>query len=141
MNCYYNITEEPIDFNQLTGLYKSQKSGGAVIFLGTIRDNNQDKKVDHLFYEAHVDLANKMIQQILEKSIAEFNLDYAIAVHRTGKLIPGEIAVAVITFSKHRKEAYNANQVIIHSIKHEAPIWKKEIFADGTSVWGNNCNC
>ena len=82
-----------------------------------------------------------MMQEILEKSIAEFHLDYAIAVHRTGKLLPGEIAVAVITFSKHRKEAYDANQVIIHAIKHEVPIWKKEIFTDGSYTWGNNCNC
>ena len=51
MNYYCNITESPIDYAQLTGLYNSSKSGGVVIFLGTIRDNNQ--KMSIIYFMRH----------------------------------------------------------------------------------------
>ena len=57
------------------------------------------------------------------------------------KVPVGESAVVVITASSHRKEAYTANRFIIDRIKHEVPIWKCEIFQDGSREWGNNCNC
>jgi molybdopterin synthase catalytic subunit len=49
--------------------------------------------------------------------------------------------VVVITASAHRGEAYEANQYIIHRIKHEATIWKCEYFSDGAKLWGGNCSC
>ena len=82
-----------------------------------------------------------MIKQILAEATQKWALHIAVAQHRIGKVAIGESAVVVITASAHRREAYEANQYIIHRIKHEATIWKCEYFADGTHQWGGNCSC
>jgi molybdopterin synthase catalytic subunit len=86
-------------------------------------------------------MAEKMISSIIADARLKFKLHGAICVHRIGKVEVCESAVVVITTSSHREEAYAANRYIIDRVKHEAPIWKKEIFSDGTAEWGHNCSC
>ena len=135
------ISAQPLDLVALLNKSHDPKAGALVLFIGDVRDNNIGKEVVHLEYEAHSSLASKMIKAILEEAIAKWNLNLAIAQHRIGKVGVGESAVVVITASPHRKEAYQANRHIIDRIKHEVPIWKCELFVDGTKQWGNNCNC
>jgi len=135
------ISDQPLDIVGLLSQSHNPKAGALVLFSGDVRDNNIGKEVAYLEYEAHTSLASKMIKEILEEAIAKWNLNLAIAQHRSGRVNVGESAVVVITASKHRKEAYQANRHIIDRIKHEVPIWKCEVFADGTKQWGNNCNC
>jgi molybdopterin synthase catalytic subunit len=135
------ISNQPLDIVSLLSGSHDPKAGALVLFSGDVRDNNLDKEVAYLDYEAHTSLASKMIKEILEEAIAKWNLNLAIAQHRAGQVRVGESAVVVITVSKHRKEAYLANRHIIDRIKHEVPIWKCEVFVDGTKQWGNNCNC
>jgi molybdopterin synthase catalytic subunit len=116
-------------------------AGAVVLFSGEVRDNNRGREVAWLEYESYVPLAEKVITDILEQARAKWALLIAVAQHRTGKVRIGETAVVVITASAHRAEAYAANRYIIDRIKHEAPIWKCEYFADGSHEWGNNCNC
>ncbi len=116
-------------------------AGAVVLFSGEVRDNNRGKEVAYLEYESHAPLAAKMIAEILQAAREKWSLQIAVARHRTGKVAIGETAVVVITASAHRSEAYAANRYIIDRIKHEAPIWKCEYFADGSHEWGNNCNC
>jgi molybdopterin synthase catalytic subunit len=97
--------------------------------------------VSYLEYEAYGPLAETMIGEILAEAKSRWSLQTAVAQHRTGVVAVGDTAVVVITASAHRGEAYAANRYIIDRIKHEAPIWKCEHYADGTHEWGNNCNC
>jgi molybdopterin synthase catalytic subunit len=135
------ISDQPLDIVGLLSQSHDPKAGALVLFSGDVRDNNLGKEVAYLEYEAHTSLGSKMIKEILEEAISKWNLNLAIAQHRTGRVNVGESAVVVITASKHRKEAYQANRHIIDRIKHEVPIWKCEVFTDGTKQWGNNCNC
>ena len=135
------ISDQQLDIVGLLARSHDPKAGALVLFSGDVRNNNIGKEVAWLEYEAHSTLASKMIKEILEQSIAKWNLNLAIAQHRIGKVGVGESAVVVITSSPHRKEAYQANRHIIDRIKHEVPIWKCEVFTDGTKQWGNNCNC
>ena len=116
-------------------------AGAVVLFSGEVRDSNQGKAVSFLEYEAHVPLATTLIAEILAMAKQRWSLHAAVAQHRIGKVGIGDSAVVVITASAHRGEAYAANKYIIDRIKHEAPIWKCEHYADGTKEWGNNCNC
>jgi molybdopterin synthase catalytic subunit len=135
------ISDQPLDIISLLSHSRDPKAGALVLFSGDVRDNNIGKDVAYLEYEAHFSLASQMIKEILEEAIAKWNLNFAAAQHRVGKVGVGESAVIVITASPHRKEAYQANRHIIDRIKHEVPIWKCEVFTDGTKQWGNNCNC
>ena len=135
------ISGQPLDLVGLLAHSHETKTGAVVLFSGDVRDNNMGKDVAYLEYEAHSPLASKMIKEILDEAITKWNLNLAVAQHRIGKVGVGESAVVVITSSPHRKEAYQANRHIIDRIKHEVPIWKCEVFIDGTKQWGNNCNC
>jgi molybdopterin synthase catalytic subunit len=135
------ITETPIDINELLAKSHSPKSGAVVLFSGEIRNANDGKEVSYIEYEAHKQLAEKVICNIVADAFGKWKLNYAVCVHRTGKVEISASAIVVITASSHRKEAYEANEYIVNRVKHEAPIWKKEYFSDGTYQWGNNCNC
>jgi molybdopterin synthase catalytic subunit len=43
--------------------------------------------------------------------------------------------VLVAIGSPHRSEAFEACRYAIDQLKHNAPIWKKEFWADGSSNW------
>ena len=135
------IIHNDIDVNAALMLSNDLRAGGRLIFLGDVRNFNQSKIVTNLEYEAELSMANETILQITNQAIQKFNLFFALCFHRIGKVSVGESAVIIITTHTHRQEAYNANQYIIDKVKHEAPIWKKEFYNDGTYSWGNNCNC
>ncbi len=132
------ITDESIIPHTLLALFHNPKAGAVVLFSGDVRNNNKDKEVQYLEYEAYQEMAEKLIAEVLNEAIEKWNLITAFCQHRIGKLLPSECAVLVITVSKHRKEAYEANQFIIDTIKRDAPIWKKEFYIDGKSEWKAN---
>jgi len=135
------LSDEPIDMVGLLSLAHHPGAGAVVLFSGEVRDSNRGQAVAFLEYEAHTAMAASMIAEILATARERWSLHTAIAQHRVGRVDTGDTAVVVITASAHRSEAYAANKYIIDRIKHEAPIWKCEHYADGTKEWGNNCNC
>ena len=135
------LSAGPIDMAAMLARAHHPGAGGVVLFSGEVRDSNRGRAVVFLEYEAYAPLAEKMIEDILATAKQKWGLHIALAQHRTGRVAVGDTAVVVITASAHRSEAYAANRYIIDRIKHEAPIWKCEHYADGEKEWGNNCNC
>lgn len=138
---YDFLSYSPINIPQLFADSHHEKCGAVVLFSGEVRNNNLGKEVQCLEFESFAPMANAMIAEILTTAKTKWKLEIAICQHRLGKVAVSESAVCVITSSSHRKEAYEANQYIMERVKHEVPIWKKEIFMDGSHEWGNNCNC
>ena len=136
-----HIQYTDLNYIELFNEFRNPNSGAVVLFSGEVRDNNKGREVTHLEYEAYEPMANKMIDEIVDEAITRFSLNQAICVHRLGRVEISGCAVVVITGSGHRKEAYDANRYIIDRVKNEVPIWKHEFFADGTSEWGQNCDC
>ncbi|TGK79150.1 molybdenum cofactor biosynthesis protein MoaE [Leptospira noumeaensis] len=134
---YKHITEEklilPSQFPPLPSM------GGYVFFAGIVRDINEGKQVTHLEYEAYSELANQMIENIIQDAFKTWELEFAECIHRLGRLGLGDVAVIVNTGAVHRDEAYKANRYIIDRVKHEVPIWKKEYYVDGSSEWSKGC--
>jgi molybdopterin synthase catalytic subunit len=135
------ITEAPLSVDALLREAHDPAAGGIVIFCGEIRGTHFSKKVDYLLYESFVPMAAQMLNTILEEAKVKWNLHYAGAMHRIGRLEISDCAVIVVTAHAHRGEAYEANQYIIDRIKNEVPIWKCEYFTDGTHEWGGTCHC
>lgn len=135
-----HISDREILAHELLKDYHHPEAGAIVLFSGEVRTDST-KEVLYLDYEVHKPLAEKMIHDILLEAGKYWNLKIALCIHRSGRVNISGAAVIVITASRHRKEAYEANQYIINRVKHEAPIWKREYFADGSSEWGHNCSC
>jgi molybdopterin synthase catalytic subunit len=109
--------------------------GALVTFDGIVRDHNEGQSVVRLEYSAYAALAESEGSRIVEEAIARFGLANAACIHRTGTLVPGEIAVRVWAASAHRGEAFAGCAHIIDAIKHRVPIWKKETYASGEQSW------
>lgn len=132
------IQEEPIDVGTLITKMKSSSVGALSIFLGTTRDNFENKKVLKLFYEAHPTMALKKMKDIAEYSLKTFNLLKILIIHRTGEVPVTEESIIIIATSAHRKESLDAISYCIDEVKKVVPIWKKEIFEDGNNIWKEN---
>ena len=120
--------------NILINAEKEKKYGALVSFIGSVREEANNGKVKKLFIEHYKNMAEKIIYKTALNAERKWNLDYCYIIHRYGTLKAGESIVMVITCSKHRKEAYAANQYIIDWLKINAPFWKKEIF-ENKSKW------
>jgi molybdopterin synthase catalytic subunit len=136
-----HLSAHTIDIAALLAAAHHPAAGAVVLFSGETRNSSQGREVAYLEYEAQESMAQNMIAAILQQAKERWQLNIALAVHRTGKVPVSGTAVVVITASAHRGEAYTANRFIIDKIKHEAPIWKCEYFTDGSKEWGGNCNC
>jgi molybdopterin synthase catalytic subunit len=110
-------------------------AGACVIFEGWVRDHNDGRSVEQLDYQAYAPLAVSEGERILDEALRRFELHAAIAVHRTGSLAIGDMAVWVGVSSGHRGAAFEACRWIIDEIKRRVPIWKNEHYADGESGW------
>jgi molybdopterin synthase catalytic subunit len=117
------------------GILENPTVGGIVYFQGVVRNHNEGKDVSSLEYEAYIPMANKMGEKILEQAKEKFDIVDAFCVHRVGHLSINDTAIWVITTSHHRKEAYEASQFIIDTVKGEVPIWKKEHYTQEEPKW------
>ena len=126
------IASEPLDVVEAMGRGSSPASGGVAVFVGTVRESaavsdNLDKPVTRLDYEAHPQLA---------EAASKWELNDVVAVHRTGACELGEPTVVVVCGAAHRGDALEACSFIIEEIKATVPIWKREVYADGSSWVG-----
>ena len=130
-----SVTTEPIDVMAVTQAVRSRRAGAVVLFLGTVREITGSLRTTALTYEAYEAMAVASLKEITREASDRWPLEAAAVVHRTGRLEPGDIAVAVAVSSAHRCEAFEAGQWIMDTIKQHTPIWKKEMRGDGSAEW------
>lgn len=128
----FQLTSRPIE-TLIESLHPH--AGGIVTFEGRVRAINDDRKVSSLEYEAYPELALHEGHAIISKAFEQFDILEARAIHRTGHLAIGDIAVRVMSAAVHRKEAFEATEYIINAIKTCVPIWKKEHYSNGEAIW------
>jgi molybdopterin synthase catalytic subunit len=131
----YSVSEHAIDIEMLLKTVKDDAAGATVIFLGTVRDHNDDYSVSGIYYEAYIRMAEEAMAKIIADAIKRWNLKRFAAIHRIGELKVGEVSVAVAVSSEHRAEAFEAGRYAIDRIKTEVPIWKKEVTNDKGPMW------
>lgn len=112
----------------------SAGDGAVLSFIGTARNHSGGKTVKSLYYEAYDSMAQREIERIAGEAMNRWPLTNCIVVHRTGTVEPGQASILIAVSSHHRGEGFEALRFIIDSIKKTAPIWKKEIYEDG-SAW------
>jgi molybdopterin synthase catalytic subunit len=133
------ISQKLDDLNTLISEMKktSKEAGAIVVFVGVVRGTREDKKVVRLEYEAHEALAPERMKQIIGELRAKYGIIDAIVEHKTGTAKVGEEVMYALVASKHRKEAFQALEELVDQVKHEVPIWKKEV-TEKKSYWVEN---
>lgn len=126
------LSQLPLEPDQVTSLVRQYTNGAVVTFLGTTRNNFQGKRVLTLEYEAFKEMAIKKLAEIREEVLAQFDIEDMAISHRIGTVPIGEISLVVAVASPHRKEAFWACHKAVDRLKEIVPIWKKEIFEEGS---------
>ena len=108
--------------------------GGICLFVGTIRNHSQGRKVTRLEFSSYDPMALREMEAIGAAAKEEFGLRHVALHHRKGDMAIGDIAVIIAVSSAHRKAAFAGCEWIIDRLKERVPIWKKEFWEDG-SYW------
>jgi molybdopterin synthase catalytic subunit len=104
------------------------------VFVGAVRDHDDDRIVDRLSYSAHPSALDQL-RQVADRVAAAHPVIGLAAVHRVGDLQIGDLAVVVAVSCAHRGDAFDACRELIDELKSTVPIWKHQHFRDGTEEW------
>jgi molybdopterin synthase catalytic subunit len=133
----YQITQDPISVEQVSNSVITPEQGATLTFIGTTREFTLGKRTVWLDYEAYIPMALSAMQQIGHELKAQWPGTLCAITHRLGKVDIGEISVVIAVSSPHRAECYEASRYAIERLKQIVPIWKKEIWEDGSEWKGH----
>jgi molybdopterin synthase catalytic subunit len=130
-----HLTRETLQLGPLLALVADPACGAQAIFLGTVRNANRGRAVVAIEYSAYELLAARTLARIAAELEAEApGLRLALC-HRLGRIEVGEASIAIVAASPRRDAALTAIRTALERVKSEAPIWKREIYADGSAEW------
>jgi molybdopterin synthase catalytic subunit len=130
------VTTEPLDVAAHERLVARPAAGAVVSFAGLVRDHDDGRGVLELEYEGHPS-AERVLAEVAAEILADPAV-YAVAVsHRIGRLEIGDVALAGAVSTAHRAAAFTACARLVDEVKARLPIWKRQVFADGTEEWVN----
>jgi len=133
------LTDLPIHNLGERGDQRSGATGAIVSFVGVARNSsneNPNTPVVRLDYEAYRPMAERELRAIADECVQRFGALRVVVHHRLGILEIGETAVAIQVESSHRSQAFDGCRYVIEEIKKRVPIWKREVYTDG-STWVN----
>jgi molybdopterin synthase catalytic subunit len=128
------LRETPLEVAEVLDALAGPAVGGIDVFVGTVRDHDHEQGVTGLEYSAHPTALARM-RDVAESVADTYDVLAVAAVHRVGRLGIGDAAVVVGTAAVHRGEAFDASRALIDELKATVPIWKHQLFADGTDEW------
>lgn len=123
-----------IDVEEAVSFVQSPDCGGIVTFIGTVRNETQQKQVTRLFFECYTPMALSEMRKIAQQAAQQWGVKKIAMLHVTGDKYPGDTVVVIAVAAPHRKAAFEACSYAIDTLKATVPIWKKEYFEDG-AVW------
>ena len=135
------LSEERLDVQGAIADVSLPAAGGLAVFIGTVRASpgvaeNEGREVVRLEYEAHPKMAENRLTEIARDASERWEVIRVAAIHRVGACDVGEPTVVVACSAEHRGAALDACRWIIDEIKTTVPIWKREVYSDGSSWVG-----
>lgn len=130
------VTDKLISAAHLATLVQSNTSGAVVTFSGDVRNHDGGKNVKTLTYEIHPS-AQDVLRSVVSEVSARFAINDVAVAHRYGDIAIGECAFAVAVSADHRQAAFDACSALVDTVKEKLPIWKHQVFADGSDQWVN----
>ncbi|MBO0805801.1 MAG: molybdenum cofactor biosynthesis protein MoaE [Nocardiopsaceae bacterium] len=129
------VRDSELSIDEVRAAVADPVAGGLVLFAGAVRDNDTERGVTALSYSAHPS-AEAELRRVAEDIVAKYpDVVGLAAVHRTGDLAVGDLAVVVGVSCGHRAEAFEACHALIDELKASVPMWKHQMFTDGSAEW------
>jgi molybdopterin synthase catalytic subunit len=130
------VVDRPLDLAALEALVADRAAGAVVTFSGNVRDHDHGREVVSLNYEGHPS-AQAVLLDVAEQIAAGHDIVALAVAHRVGELAIGEAALIAVVSAAHRGEAFQACAALVDLTKDKLPVWKHQVFADGTDEWVN----
>lgn len=130
------VGEALLSVTALEALVADDRAGAIVSFSGNVRDHDHGRSVATLTYEGHPS-AQAVLAEVAKEIDARFELVSLAVAHRVGPIAIGEAALVAAVATAHRGEAFTACQALVDLVKERLPVWKHQVFADGTDEWVN----
>jgi molybdopterin synthase catalytic subunit len=133
---YVAVSAEPLDIAAHESLVDLPSAGAHVVFCGVVRDTDHGRDVIELEYQGHPS-AEAVLREIADTIAAEDGVLALAVSHRVGVLAVGDPALVAAVATRHRREAFAVCARLVDEVKAKLPIWKRQVFADGTDEWVN----
>ena len=127
----FKVTTDVLSLDEAYAAVRKDGCGAVALFVGTVRDHHDGKKVTQISYSAFKEMAEKEFAAIAKEAEARWKTGAMYIAHRTGSLAIGDASVVIAVSSPHRAEAFEACRYAIETLKKMAPIWKEEFYETG----------
>ncbi|RAV22264.1 molybdenum cofactor biosynthesis protein [Paenibacillus contaminans] len=133
----YCLTNAPVSVEEVTSKVLDPNHGAAITFIGTTREITAGVRTVRLEYEAYAPMAIATLKQIGEEIFERWPGTKCAITHRLGVVDIKEISVVIAVSSPHRASCYEASRYAIERLKQIVPIWKKEVWENGSEWKGH----
>jgi len=130
------VTADPLDVAAHEAAVSHPAAGAVVVFQGAVRNHDHGRGVDKLEYEGHPD-ALRVLREVAEEIAADPDVLSVAVSHRIGPMEIGDVAIVAAVSTAHRLEAFTVCARLVDEAKARLPIWKRQLFDDGTDEWVN----
>lgn len=128
------VRSTPLELAEVLAAVDDTAAGGVASFVGTVRAQDRGRAVQGLGYTAHP-TATQVLREVCEEVAATAGVVAVAVLHREGDLALGEVAVVAAVAAEHRAEAFEGCRRLVDELKARVPIWKHQVFRDGTDEW------
>lgn len=128
------VVDEELDLAAHIDAVADAAAGATVSFTGMVRDHDGGRSVTSLEYQGHP-MAGRLVHEVAAEVAARPGVIAVAVTHRVGMLKIGDIAVVAAVSSAHRGTAFAACSDLIDEVKKRIPVWKRQVFVDGTDEW------
>lgn len=127
----------PLDVASLAAAVDDPAAGAVATFGGMVRNHDRGRAVSGIEYLAHPG-AEEVLAEVAGEIARRHPLEAVAVAHRTGNLMVGEVALACAVSAAHRAEAFTAVQELVDQVKLRLPVWKRQVFPDGSHEWSGS---
>ena len=128
------VTAQQLDLPAHLAGVSDAAAGATVSFSGVVRDHDDGRSVTELEYHEHPSAASIVAEVASEIAARDGVIAVAVS-HRIGLLRVGDVALAAAVSAAHRREAFDACSDLVDEVKRRLPVWKRQVFVDGTDEW------
>lgn len=128
------VTSDPLDVAEHEAAVADASAGAVVSFSGVVRDHDGGRSVRGIEYVGHP-TAGDVLARVVADVAARTDVEAIAVSHRIGDLAIGDSALVVAVAGAHRQEAFAAAALLVDEVKHHLPVWKRQVFTDGTDEW------
>jgi molybdopterin synthase catalytic subunit len=130
-----SLIDAPLDIAHHEALVTADTAGAVVSFVGVVRNHDRGRGVARLEYSAHPSAA-QILAEIAQDVASSAQIGCRLAVsHRVGRLEIGDLALACAVSAGHRRAAFDVCSALVEVVKQRLPVWKFQVFDDGTDEW------